>query len=63
MLAANLSSTFCLLKFSIFSAGLQTKQELISVLYAKKIILSQHTLLNCSLGLNKAVEFQTECVD
>jgi hypothetical protein len=64
MLATNLSPTF-MLKFYIFSACFQTKQELISVLYAKKFILviNQHTLLNCSSGLNKDVEFQTERVD
>ena len=65
MLAANLSPPIFLLKFSIFSTCSQTKQELISVLYAKKFILViiQHTLLKCSFGLNKDIEFHTECVD
>jgi hypothetical protein len=65
MLAANLSSTILLLKFSIFSTCLQTKQELISALYLKNFILViiEHTLLNCSSRLNKDTEFHTECVD
>jgi hypothetical protein len=65
MLAANLSPTTFLLKFSIFSTCLQIEQELISALYTKKFILViiQHTLLNCSSKLNNGIEFHNEYVN